>query len=72
MTTCPWWSRWWHQRLRTLDRRTIIPALLSQVPEDDAQGRIRIFALFTTDRGQAHWNCPCGQIETRDVLDWIV
>lgn len=64
---CSWWIRWYHRRLREADRRFMIPLLLGQVAEDDTDRRIKLFALFSTDRGQEHWQCPCG-IPDRDAL----
>lgn len=60
-----WPLRWWHRRLRAADMGTIWPALVATMygkyqPAIEAERQIqRAWTLFTEQRGQEHWRCPC-------------
>ena len=53
---CGWLRRWWHRRLRRIDREMIEPAL---------DGDLRTLVLFRNSQGQEHWRCPCAREEVR-------
>lgn len=66
---CRWWERWWHRRLREIDRRTMLPAMLERV--GSKQVAAMAFTFFTEQPGQEHWQCPCavkeaGEFERRE------
>lgn len=70
---CPWWSRWYHQRLRNIDRNVMIPALRRIA---DAKGRPESFAamllMFKAQPGQEHWHCACSEHDIGNVLEqWL-
>jgi hypothetical protein len=61
---CHWWNRWWHRKLRKIDRREMMPALERAAarygPAEHAQEVLEIaWEGFKRDKGQEHWRCEC-------------
>lgn len=75
-TTCPWWQRWWHSRLRRIDRQVLFPAILERAELAATQKYTRLsnewrierhfnaLAMFDVHarlQGNSHWRCHCSQ-----------
>lgn len=59
---CGFLTRWWHRRLRKLDRSFVIDEIeQGNAGEKDKKILIDIFKAMP---GQEHWRCPCGLQET--------
>jgi hypothetical protein len=74
--TCPWWKRWWHRRLRKIDRRALFPAILERAEwaatdsyrrfsnEWRVERDFNYFAMLdkhANGLGQNHWRCACAE-----------
>lgn len=70
---CPWWIRWWHKRLRKADMQMMLPAIWSKVRHlpDGADRAQAAWELFKGQEGQEHWQCPCAEVERRQLTRWI-
>jgi len=53
---CPWWVRWYHRRLRRIDRQTVGQWMTKHA---NPVARDLAWKAFIEDRGQAHWHCAC-------------
>ena len=69
---CPWWSAWWHARLRRHDRALLWPVLRRRAdlrhpddPEAAVLMALKAWAEFIQQPGQAHWRCPCSEGDTQ-------
>jgi len=63
---CGFLARWWHRRLRGIDRDTMLPALqhaaMIQLPLDPAKQHAlvdEVWSTFIQSPGQEHWRCQC-------------
>lgn len=54
---CGWFARRWHRRLRNLDDRLLIKALIAKDPMRAAAA----FSLHCKMPAGKHWNCQCGR-----------
>jgi hypothetical protein len=71
---CAWWNRWWHRRLRKIDRKIMIPMLIANsrlLQPDDPSLPLRAFLSFAGQRGQGHWHCACSEQDWREVFEMI-
>ena len=60
--------RWWHRRLRRIDKQILFPAIEEQARryadrEERARKIQQAFALFRIQPGQEHWRCGCAKEE---------
>lgn len=65
---CRWWNRWYHRRLRRIDREFMSPALESLhgacgSTEESLRFVAKAWNLFMSDVGQEHWRCECAMAE---------
>ena len=63
--TCAWWVRWWHRRLRRIDKQVMLSAI-ALAAADRGEGIDAIadaWELFKADRGQEHWRCACAKAD---------
>lgn len=76
---CGWFRRWWHQRLRDIDRRTLFLAIRDRAEMAAAQKYTRFSNPYKVERdfnmmamidayaslpGNGHWRCPCAATDT--------
>ena len=63
--TCPFYVRWWHRRLRKLDRQVILSALLTHESRSPFRFSTasRLWDGYRAQPGQEHWSCPCAKSE---------
>ena len=57
MINCPWYIRWYHKRLRDIDRNTLFIELSRQ--SCDPRGIIQIIEYAKFQPGMEHWHCSC-------------
>ena len=70
---CPWPARWWHRRLRRIDRAVMLPTL-RRACEQTGSHEIVLRAAwrgFIDAEGQEHWRCPCAGLEERDDANTV-
>lgn len=61
---CSWRIRWWHKRLRRLDRELLIPSMIAIASQRQVllpPGEI--YRIIRREPNMEHWNCPCGLAE---------
>lgn len=58
-TSCPWWARWWHRRLRSADERMLFSAIGIVGQGRRLREREMRRAIEAHMAGSAHWCCPC-------------
>lgn len=65
LESCPWWSRWLHRRQRQSDRTVMMPAIVSAAKKagKTTDEIFKAWVLFTAQKGQEHWHCPCATKE---------
>lgn len=76
LATCPWWKRWFHSRLRKIDRRTLFSAIYFQAGQAAARKYTPFGNEWRIERdfnyyamldkhanglGQDHWRCACAK-----------
>ncbi len=66
-TTCPWYVRWWHRRLRNIDRQMIWVGIRESTTS--LEKRAMAWQLFIIAPGQEHWRCACGAHATPFELE---
>lgn len=67
--TCGWWIRWYHRRLRWVDRSQLLPSLYKvAVERGDPLWKADV-AWDVYRATEAHWNCACAQPEL--AQEWI-
>lgn len=57
--------RWWHRRLRRIDRVEMLYAIKSRTL--DSEKRRAMWQIFVEQPGQAHWRCWCGRSEAEAI-----
>lgn len=71
MQNCRWWNRWYHRRLRRIDEKYILDAIVrASVRYDGSNERRRVFVRlawgeFKNEPGQEHWHCECAKQEEK-------
>lgn len=66
LSICPWYVRWWHARLRAADVAAILPIVMQSCPTLSQQ--VFAWTVFVEERGQEHWQCPCGHGEAAQAF----
>lgn len=61
MKRCGWLRRWWHARLRRIDRQIMLRSIIKQAR--DLEQTQKAWALFRESEGQEHWRCGCAPID---------
>jgi hypothetical protein len=59
VVNCPWWTRWYHRRLRKMDVENIWWKINNGARTTEEADRA--WSLFKTMPGQEHWRCPCAE-----------
>ena len=65
--TCKWWNRWYHRKLRRLDRRFMAQSLWNAITKYNDGTPVETFEKmwdqFIHEPGQEHWQCDCAKKE---------
>lgn len=71
---CHWWTRWWHRRLRRIDREILLPQIeqraalrarrhwspyTQQYLNEVRRDVVRAWALHRRQPTSGHWRCAC-------------
>ena len=60
---CSWWRRWYHRRLRRIDRKIMLPMLIEKAMTKRPGELSQTWDLFTAQPEQAHWRCACANTD---------
>ncbi len=68
MKNCSWWKRFWHRRMRKMDREVMRASMVSAIERHNdptpKETLDKIWNQFIHEPGQEHWLCPCAARES--------
>lgn len=68
---CSWWVRWYHRRLRRMDRQVMGDSMMRAIARyrdpTPKETFAKMWNQFICERGQEHWLCPCANREVANA-----